>query len=103
MYCLIFQENTKRFLKCPAAVSVSILKKLLQGKFDLSQKDAHVDIMYGERILPDDFLLMDIAYKYSWTNVSHNVLPKFPYYSVYKIFMLRPFCAEWNKAPATEL
>ncbi|CAG7827631.1 unnamed protein product, partial [Allacma fusca] len=23
--------------------------------------------MYGERILPDDFLMMDIAYKYSWT------------------------------------
>ncbi|CAL8096013.1 unnamed protein product [Orchesella dallaii] len=60
------KESTKRYLMCPAAVSVSILKKLLQGKYDLAE-GTPIDLMFGERILPDDFLLMDVAYKYSWT------------------------------------
>ncbi|ODN05881.1 Polycomb complex protein BMI-1 [Orchesella cincta] len=60
------KESTKRYLKCPAAVSVSILKKLIQGKYDL-ELETHIDVMFGDRILPDDFLLMDVAYKYSWT------------------------------------
>jgi len=65
---LSFQESTKRFILCPAAVSIAVLKKLIQGKYDLKNISC-IEIMYRERYLPDDFLLMDIAYKYSWSQV----------------------------------
>lgn len=73
-----FQDSTRRYILCPAAVSIAILKKLIQGKYDLKNTNS-IDIMYGERYLPDDFLLMDIAYKYSWNKVPFCNVYLYPY------------------------
>lgn len=58
-------SRTKRYLRCPAAVSVSHLQKLIRAKYDL--KDNHrVDILYNQDCLNSYLTLMDIAYIYLW-------------------------------------
>lgn len=66
----------RRYLRCPAAVTVSHLQKLIRAKYGLSE--AHrVDIMYKEDLLCDTYTLMDIMYIHHWKRVSkHNILLK---------------------------
>lgn len=61
-----------RYLLAPAALKVSHIKKLLFNKFDLShsKKPMNVDIIYENKILLDEFSLMDIAYIFQWKMVS---------------------------------
>lgn len=47
-------------MQTPAGVSVNVLRQWVQGKYELP-KDADIEVMYGERVLPHEFLLMDIA------------------------------------------
>ncbi|XP_022087782.1 polycomb group protein Psc-like isoform X2 [Acanthaster planci] len=58
----------KRYLRCPAAVCVSHIKKFIRNKFGLSP--AHrIEVVHqnGEdEPLRDDYTLMDIAYIYTW-------------------------------------
>ncbi|CAG9820633.1 unnamed protein product [Phaedon cochleariae] len=58
-------DNKPRYLRCPAAVSVGHLKKLIRAKYDLS--DNHkVDILYNQDCLNHNLTLMDVAYIYLW-------------------------------------
>lgn len=54
-----------RYLRCPTAVSVMHLQKLLRSKYDLS--DNHrVDILHNQDCLNSHLTLIDIAYIYLW-------------------------------------
>lgn len=67
------QDSFKiRYLLAPAALKVSHIKKLLFNKYDLSysKKPMNVDIIYENKILLDEFSLMDIAYIFQWKMVS---------------------------------
>ncbi|GFT97672.1 polycomb complex protein BMI-1-A [Nephila pilipes] len=59
------KELMTRYLNCPAALTVSNLKKFIRMKFSLPQT-YRVEIMYADHLLSDDYTLMDIAYIYSW-------------------------------------
>lgn len=59
----------RRYLRCPAAVTVFHLQKLIRAKYGLS--DAHrVDILYKEESLCNSYTLMDVMYIYHWRRVS---------------------------------
>ncbi|XP_028134895.1 protein suppressor 2 of zeste-like [Diabrotica virgifera virgifera] len=55
----------KRFLQCPAAVSMKHLQKFIRMKFGLTG-DHRVDIIYKGEVLNLDFTLMDVAYTFKW-------------------------------------
>lgn len=59
----------RRYLQCPAAVSMKHLKKFIRMKYGL-RSDHRVDIIYAGECLKDDFCLMDVAYTFSWKRVS---------------------------------
>ncbi|XP_014207697.1 protein suppressor 2 of zeste isoform X3 [Copidosoma floridanum] len=68
----------RRYLRCPAAVTVFHLQKLIRAKYGLSE--AHrVDIMYKEESLGATYTLMDIMYIYHWRR-------KVPLHLSYRIF-----------------
>lgn len=71
-------HSTRRFLRCPAAVSVGHLQKLIRAKYGLSTQH-RVDILYKNDRLSEDFTLMDIAYVYFWRR-------KVPMHLTYRIF-----------------
>ncbi|KAJ8913690.1 hypothetical protein NQ315_007407 [Exocentrus adspersus] len=56
---------TPRYLRCPAAVSVNHLKKLIRAKYDLTE-DHRVEILYNQDCLNPSLTLIDIAYIYLW-------------------------------------
>lgn len=58
-------ETKRRFLQCPAAVTVSHLKKFISMKYGLPST-YRVEIMYLDDPLRDDYSLIDIAYIYAW-------------------------------------
>uniref|UniRef100_A0A8C6SMX2 RING-type domain-containing protein n=2 Tax=Neogobius melanostomus TaxID=47308 RepID=A0A8C6SMX2_9GOBI len=57
--------NGKRFLQCPAAMSVMHLAKFLRSKMDIPS-NYRVEVLYGDEPLKDYYTLMDIAYFYEW-------------------------------------
>ncbi|XP_046674415.1 polycomb group protein Psc-like isoform X2 [Homalodisca vitripennis] len=59
------KDGLKRYLQCPAAVNMRLLKKFIRLKFGLSQA-CTVEILYRRESLPDSYSLMDIAYIYTW-------------------------------------
>ncbi|KAM4749750.1 LOW QUALITY PROTEIN: polycomb complex protein BMI-1-like [Anableps anableps] len=59
------QSNGKRFLQCPAAMSVMHLAKFLRSKMDIPN-NYRVEVLYGDEPLKDYYTLMDIAYFYEW-------------------------------------
>ncbi|XP_011301431.1 polycomb group protein Psc [Fopius arisanus] len=72
----------RRYLRCPAAVTVFHLQKLIRAKYGLS--DAHrVDIMYKEEPLYGNYTLMDVMYIYHWRR-------KVPLHLSYRIFESSP-------------
>ncbi|XP_013772152.1 polycomb complex protein BMI-1-like [Limulus polyphemus] len=60
-----YTDSKRRFLCCPAAVTVAHLKKFITMKYGLTQSYM-VDLMYYDDSLRDDYKLMDIAYIYTW-------------------------------------
>lgn len=60
-----FKEPTKRYLNCPAAVTIALLQKFLRMKYSISAK-YKVDILYMDDVLWSHYMLMDVAYIYSW-------------------------------------
>lgn len=65
-----------RYLRCPAAVSLTHLQKLIRAKYGL--KESHrVDILYNQDCLNSSLTLMDVAYIYLWKRVSHFVQSKY--------------------------
>ncbi|XP_047363242.1 uncharacterized protein YMR317W-like isoform X1 [Vespa velutina] len=72
----------RRYLRCPAAVTVFHLQKLIRAKYGL--RDAHrVDIMYKEEPLNGSYTLMDVMYIYHWRR-------KVPLHLSYRIFESSP-------------
>ncbi|CAH1725867.1 unnamed protein product [Aphis gossypii] len=55
----------KRYLKCPAAVRMSHLKKFIRLKYNLKSWDK-VELLYRRESLPEEYSIMDIAYIYTW-------------------------------------
>lgn len=72
----------RRYLRCPAAVTVFHLQKLIRAKYGL--RDAHrVDIMYKEEPLNGSYTLMDVMYIYHWRRVSNrSLIIQFVYISI---------------------
>ncbi|XP_015597566.1 flocculation protein FLO11 [Cephus cinctus] len=72
----------RRYLRCPAAVTVFHLQKLIRAKYGLT--DAHrVDVMYKEEPLCGSYTLMDVMYIYHWRR-------KVPLHLSYRIFESSP-------------
>ncbi|XP_003704518.2 uncharacterized protein LOC100879416 isoform X2 [Megachile rotundata] len=72
----------RRYLRCPAAVTIFHLQKLIRAKYGLT--DAHrVDIMYKEEPLSTSYTLMDVMYIYHWRR-------KVPLHLSYRIFESSP-------------
>ncbi|KAJ3611747.1 hypothetical protein NHX12_021761 [Muraenolepis orangiensis] len=59
------QGANKRYLQCPAAMTVMHLRKFLRSKMDIPNA-FQVEVMYEEEPLKDYYTLMDIAYIYTW-------------------------------------
>ncbi|KAL5006295.1 hypothetical protein ScPMuIL_015101 [Solemya velum] len=55
----------RRFLKCPAAVTIGHLKKFIRMKFSLCDR-YQIDVYHTEEALKDHYTLMDVAYIYLW-------------------------------------
>ncbi|KAH0627512.1 hypothetical protein JD844_003298 [Phrynosoma platyrhinos] len=63
------EVNDKRYLRCPAAMTVMHLRKFLRSKMDIPNT-FQIDVMYEEEPLKDYYTLMDIAYIYTWRRVN---------------------------------
>ncbi|KAJ3653108.1 hypothetical protein Zmor_019025 [Zophobas morio] len=63
--CYYGCKESARYLRCPAAVSVGHLQKLIRAKYGLFDNH-HVDILYNQDCLNSTLTLMDVAYIYSW-------------------------------------
>lgn len=64
----VSEHLPRRYLRCPAAVTVFHLQKLIRAKYGLSE--AHrVDIIYKEEPLCGNYTLMDISYIHHWRRV----------------------------------
>ncbi|XP_077364759.1 polycomb complex protein BMI-1-A isoform X2 [Festucalex cinctus] len=59
------QMANKRYLQCPAAMTVMHLRKFLRSKMDIPNT-YQVEVMYADEPLKDYYTLMDIAYIYTW-------------------------------------
>ncbi|XP_063063425.1 polycomb complex protein BMI-1-A [Engraulis encrasicolus] len=59
------EVNNKRYLQCPAAMTVMHLRKFLRSKMDIPCS-FQVEVMYEDEPLKDYYTLMDIAYIYTW-------------------------------------
>ncbi|TRZ00289.1 hypothetical protein DNTS_009898 [Danionella cerebrum] len=57
--------NNKRYLQCPAAMTVMHLRKFLRSKMDIPPT-FQIEVMYEDEPLKDYYTLMDIAYIYTW-------------------------------------
>ncbi|KAK3908434.1 Polycomb complex protein BMI-1 [Frankliniella fusca] len=53
----------KRYLRCPAAVTVAHLQKLVRNKYGLSSMH-HVDVLFDDKLLTPDYSIMDVAYTF---------------------------------------
>ncbi|RZF47265.1 hypothetical protein LSTR_LSTR004974 [Laodelphax striatellus] len=69
--CLKKVGPPRRYLKCPAALKMLLLKKFLRTKYGLAP-DHKVDIIYADAdaCLPDDISLMDVAYIFMWNRAN---------------------------------
>ncbi|XP_067234190.1 polycomb complex protein BMI-1-A isoform X2 [Chanodichthys erythropterus] len=59
------EVNNKRYLQCPAAMTVMHLRKFLRSKMDIPPA-FQIEVMYEDEPLKDYYTLMDIAYIYTW-------------------------------------
>ncbi|KAG5336369.1 BMI1 protein, partial [Acromyrmex charruanus] len=68
----------RRYFRCPAAVTIFHLQKLIRAKYGLGDIN-RVDIMYEEEPLCSSYSLMDVMYIYHW-------MRKVPLHLSYRIF-----------------
>ena len=67
---IVTKPLPRRYLRCPAAVTIFHLQKLIRAKYGLSE--AHrVDVIYKEEPLCGSYTLMDVMYIYHWRRVSN--------------------------------
>lgn len=70
--CLCDLKGFCRYLRCPAAVSIAHLQKLIRAKYDLTESH-RVDILHNQDCLNSYLTLMDVAYIYLWRRVRISV------------------------------
>ncbi|KAE8596030.1 hypothetical protein XENTR_v10015944 [Xenopus tropicalis] len=85
------EANDKRYLRCPAALTVMHLRKFLRSKMDIPS-NFQIDVMYEEEPLKDYYTLMDIAYIYTWRR--NGPLPL--------KYRVRPTCKRMKINPHTD-
>lgn len=61
-----------RYLRCPAAVTIGHLEKLIRAKYELAENH-RIEVLYNEDCLSSHLSLMDVAYIYLWRRVCLNV------------------------------
>lgn len=74
LYLSLQDMPSRRYLLCPAGLSVLQLKKFIYNKFEITPQTYKVDIIYAGRQLSDEYTLMDVAYIFSWGRVSRTCL-----------------------------
>ncbi|KAL1502520.1 hypothetical protein ABEB36_007652 [Hypothenemus hampei] len=75
----------KRYLQCPAGVSMKHLQKFLRMKYGLTE-DHKVDIIHKGEVLPSNFSLMDVAYTFQWEKIK----PMRFFYKIFTPLKIRP-------------
>lgn len=63
-------EKHKRYLWCPASLTVINLKKLVYIKYELIPTDHYVEFFYQNYLLDDHLTLMDVVYMFDWKRVN---------------------------------
>lgn len=60
----------RRYLQCPALVTIAHLKKFLALKYSVDVTRYNIDICHRRAPLPEHWTLMDVAYIFAWKRVS---------------------------------
>ncbi|XP_053976327.1 mucin-2-like [Hylaeus volcanicus] len=58
--------NNRRYLQCPALVTIAHLKKFLALKYSVDMTRYTIEICHRRAPLPEHWTLMDVAYIYAW-------------------------------------
>lgn len=61
--------NSRRYLQCPALVTVAHLKKFIAMKYSVDVTRYTIEICHRRATLPENWTLMDVAYIYAWKRV----------------------------------
>ncbi|XP_014470711.1 PREDICTED: serine-rich adhesin for platelets-like isoform X2 [Dinoponera quadriceps] len=62
--------NNRRYLQCPALVTIAHLKKFLALKYSVDMTRYTIDICHRRAALPENWTLMDVAYIYAWKRIA---------------------------------
>lgn len=63
--------TSRRYLQCPALVTIAHLKKFLASKYNVDMTRYTIEICHRRAPLPEHWTLMDVAYIYAWKRVKH--------------------------------
>lgn len=61
--------SNRRYLQCPALVTIAHLKKFLALKYSVDMTRYTIEICHRRAPLPEHWTLMDVAYIYAWKRV----------------------------------
>ncbi|XP_032683107.1 mucin-5AC-like isoform X2 [Odontomachus brunneus] len=62
--------NNRRYLQCPALVTIAHLKKFLALKYSVDMTRYTIEICHRRAPLPEHWTLMDVAYIYAWKRIA---------------------------------
>jgi len=62
-------NSNKRYLQCPALVTIAHLKKFIAMKYSVDITRYTIEICHRRAPLPENWTLMDVAYIYAWKRV----------------------------------
>lgn len=62
--------NNRRYLQCPALVTVAHLKKFIAMKYSVDVTRYTIEICHRRAPLPENWTLMDVAYIYAWKRIA---------------------------------
>ncbi|XP_044260739.1 polycomb group protein Psc-like isoform X2 [Tribolium madens] len=92
--CYYGCKESSRYLRCPAAVTIGHLQKLIRAKYGLFDNH-HVDILYNQDCLNSTLTLIDVSYIYSWKR-------KTPLELTYRIYEYTPKRTEVKEEETSE-
>lgn len=75
--------SSRRYLQCPALVTIAHLKKFISMKYSVDVTRYTIEICHRRATLPENWTLMDVAYIYAWKRV------RIIFYSIYLSISLR--------------
>lgn len=62
--------NSRRYLQCPALVTIAHLKKFISMKYSVDLTRYTIEICHRRATLPENWTLMDVAYIYAWKRIA---------------------------------